>query len=74
MIGKIRNKIDKICLFCGSKVVIYELNDSSPCRCYDSVLCPKCQKKIHEDYIVGEFVAELKHIGETNLNKIKVVL
>ena len=65
MIGKIRNQFDKVCPYCGSVVVIYELNDGSPCRCYDSVLCPTCKKKIHEDYIVGEFDVRLKEVEET---------
>lgn len=60
MIGKIRHEFVLNCSHCGSEVVIYELNDGSPCRSYDSVLCPNCGEKIHEDYIVGEFVAELK--------------
>lgn len=59
MIGKERNRIEKICPKCGAKVLIRELNDGSPARTYDSALCPTCGEKIHEDYIVGEFVTEL---------------
>lgn len=60
MKGKIRNRIDKVCPYCGCEVIIYELDYDSPFRTYDSVLCPTCKEKIHEDYIVGEFVSELK--------------
>ena len=64
MIGKVRNQFDKVCPYCGSEVIIKELNDGSPSRCYDSVLCPTCKKKIHEDYIVGEFDVRLKESEE----------
>ena len=64
MIGKIKNQIDIICSNCGSEIVVYELNDGSPLRNYDCALCPTCGKKIHEDYIVGGFVSELKTANE----------
>lgn len=67
MIGKIRNQIKKVCPHCGCEVIIYELNDGSPCRSYDSASCPNCGKTIHKDYIVGEFVSELKNIDEAFL-------
>lgn len=59
MIGTERNRIVKTCSRCGARVLIKELNDGSPSRNYDSALCPNCKNKIHEDYIVGEFVCEL---------------
>lgn len=66
MRGAIRNQIEKVCPRCGSEVVIYELNDGSPCRSYDSVLCPTCGEEIHKDYIVGEFAAFLAESKDTN--------
>ena len=56
MKGKIRNRIDKVCPYCGCEVIIYELGYDSPSLTDDSVLCPTCYEKIYEDYIVGEFV------------------
>ena len=66
MNGKVRNQIEIKCSNCGSEIIIYELNDGSPCRNYDYALCPSCGKKIHEDYIVGEFIAELKTNVKSN--------
>ena len=66
MKGKIRSRIEKTCPHCGREVIIYEINDSSPCSCYDSALCPACNEKIHEDYIVGEFETVLKETSITN--------
>lgn len=60
MKGSVRNTIEMICPLCGREVIIKELNDGSPARTYDSALCPNCGTKIYEDYIVGEFVTELK--------------
>ena len=70
MKDKIRNQIEKVCPYCGSEVIISELNAGSPCRNYDSASCPNCGKKIHEDYIVGEFVAKLKIIDEVFLKEL----
>lgn len=64
MIGRIRNQIEKVCPYCGSEVIISELNDGSPCRSYEFAKCPTCEKIIHEDNIVGEFVSELKDTNE----------
>lgn len=64
MKDKIRNQIEKVCPYCGSEVIISELNDGSPCRSYDSASCPNCGETIHKDYIVGEFVSELKDTNE----------
>ena len=66
MKGKIRNRIDKVCPYCGCEVIIYELDDDSPSRTDDSVLCPTCKERIHEGCIVGEFVSELKSKQEGN--------
>ena len=70
MIGKIRNQIEKVCPYCGSEVIIFELNDGSPCRSYEFAKCPTCKKIIHEDNIVGEFVAKLKIIDEVSLKRL----
>ena len=40
MKGKIRNRIELTCPNCNTDVIIYELNDGSPCRSYDCALCP----------------------------------
>lgn len=60
MKGSVRNQFIKKCLECGKIILIKELNDGSPSRNYDIVLCPECNAKIHEDIIVGEFIAEVK--------------
>ena len=59
MIGSIRNTINLTCPKCGAKLIVKELNDGSPMRTYDSALCPVCGEKVHEDYIVGEFIVEI---------------
>ena len=66
MLGKRRNQIEMTCPNCNRVIIIYELNDGSPCRSYECALCPNCHTKIHEDYIVGEFDAVLKNIDENN--------
>lgn len=70
MIGKIRNQIEKVCPYCGNEVIISELNDGSPCRSYEFASCPNCGKTIHEDNIVGEFVAKLKILDEVSQKRL----
>lgn len=60
MLGKIRDQFEMKCPKCGATVVIKEIDDGSPARCYDSALCPKCSTKVYEKSIVGVFETELK--------------
>ncbi len=55
------------------KIGRLQLNDGSPCRSYEFASCPNCGKTIHEDYIVGEFVAKLKIIDEVSLKKSEAI-
>ena len=60
MRGSIRNQFEMTCPKCGATVIIKEVNDGSPMRCYDCALCPKCHETIYEKAIVGAFVTEIK--------------
>lgn len=52
--------MEVVCPYCGTTIIVNEINDGSPMRTYEYAICPKCKKIVHEDYIVGEFNSEIK--------------